>query len=53
VRLLKLIVRKIDVANRVKIPKEILRELSINKGDSLEIFYDDNNKIILRKFNSK
>ena len=51
-RHLKLTVRKIDVANRVKIPKEILMDLGINKGDSLEIFHDNNNNIILKKFNS-
>lgn len=49
---MKLITRKIDSANRVKIPKEIRELLEISKGDSLEIFYEDK-KIILKKFNIK
>ncbi len=42
--------RKIDSANRLKIPKEIIGLLAIKKGDSIEIFIE-NNKLILRKFN--
>lgn len=48
---MKKVIRKIDSANRLNIPKEVIEKFCINKGDSLEIFYEDN-KIILKKFNS-
>lgn len=43
------VIRKIDSANRLRIPKEVCEELSIDKGDSIEIFYEDK-KLILKKF---
>ena len=46
---MKKVIRKIDSANRLRIPKEVCEELSINKGDSIEIFYEDK-KLILKKF---
>jgi len=46
---MKKVIRKIDSANRLRIPKEVSEELSINKGDSIEIFYEDK-KLILKKF---
>ena len=49
---MKQVIRKIDSANRVKIPKEIMELLGITKGDSMEIFYDNKN-LILKKFNTK
>lgn len=49
---MKTIVRKIDSANRLKIPKEIIEALAISKGDSLEIFYEGK-KLILKKFSTK
>lgn len=46
---MKTFVRKVDSANRIKIPKEVIEVLEISKGDSMEIFYEDK-KIILKKF---
>ncbi|WP_394190972.1 AbrB/MazE/SpoVT family DNA-binding domain-containing protein [Paenisporosarcina quisquiliarum] len=45
-------IRKIDSANRLKIPKEIIEFLAIRKGDSIEIFIENKN-LILRKFNKE
>jgi len=45
-------IRKIDSANRLKIPKEIIELLAIKKGDSIEIFIENEN-LILRKFNKE
>lgn len=49
---MKQIIRKIDSANRLRIPKEIMELLGITKGNSMEIFYDNKN-LILKKFNNK
>jgi len=46
---MKKVIRKIDSANRVRIPKDVIEALGISKGDSLEIFYEDK-KLILKKF---
>lgn len=43
------IVRKVDHLGRIVIPKELRNSLSIDKGDPIEIFVEDD-KIILRKF---
>lgn len=44
------IVRAVDPLGRIVIPKELRRTLSINEGDSLEIF-SDQDTIVLRKYN--
>ncbi|ARJ38125.1 AbrB/MazE/SpoVT family DNA-binding domain-containing protein [Sporosarcina sp. P21c] len=43
------IVRKVDHLGRIVIPKELRNSLSIDKGDPIEIFVEDD-RIILRKF---
>ena len=43
------IVRKIDLLGRIVVPAEIRRTLSVDIGDPMEIFMD-NDKIILRKY---
>ena len=43
------IVRKIDDLGRVVLPIELRRTLSLNEGDGLEIFVNDN-EIILKKY---
>jgi len=43
------IVRSVDVAGRIVIPKEIRDIMSIKEGDLLEIV-KDNNEILLRKY---
>ena len=43
------IVRSVDVAGRIVIPKEIRDIMSIKEGDPLEIV-KDNNEILLRKY---
>lgn len=45
-------IRKIDSANRLKIPKKVRETLKIAKGESIEIFLD-NTHIILKKFPTK
>ena len=44
------IVRRVDDLGRVVIPKEIRRTLRIREGDPLEIFLDDQNGVVFRKY---
>ena len=44
------IVRRIDDLGRVVIPKEIRRTMRIREGDPLEIFVDNNNEVIFKKY---
>jgi AbrB family transcriptional regulator (stage V sporulation protein T) len=46
------IVRRIDELGRVVIPKEIRRTLRIREGEELEIFTDENNTLVLKKFSA-
>lgn len=44
------VVRRIDDLGRIVIPKEIRKTLRIKEGDSLEIFIDEDDHIVLSKF---
>ncbi|HZK56086.1 MAG TPA: AbrB/MazE/SpoVT family DNA-binding domain-containing protein [Desulfosporosinus sp.] len=44
------IIRKIDQLGRVVLPKELRQTLSIEMGDSLAIFVNDDDEIILKKY---
>ncbi|WP_027340862.1 stage V sporulation T C-terminal domain-containing protein [Halonatronum saccharophilum] len=44
------IVRKIDNLGRVVIPKEIRTEMKIDNGNTLEIYVDQNDTVILKKY---
>lgn len=44
------IVRRIDEMGRIVIPKEIRKTLRINSNDSMEIYIEGEDKIILKKF---
>jgi AbrB family transcriptional regulator (stage V sporulation protein T) len=44
------IVRRIDELGRVVIPKEIRRTMRLRDGEELEIFLDDRDELIFRKF---
>jgi transcriptional pleiotropic regulator of transition state genes len=44
-------IRPVDPLGRAVLPKELRDIMSINKRDSLEIFTDDDNSIILKKYN--
>ena len=44
------IVRRIDDIGRVTIPKEIRRNMGLNDGDALEIDYNSNGIITIRKY---
>lgn len=44
------IIRRIDPLGRVVIPMETRRKLGIDEGDPLEIFVDNNDQIILKKY---
>lgn len=46
------VIRRIDELGRIVIPKEIRKTLRIHDGDSLEIFTDNSENIILSKFSS-
>jgi AbrB family transcriptional regulator (stage V sporulation protein T) len=46
------IVRRIDELGRVVIPKEIRRTLRIREGEELEIFTDENDSLVLRKYSA-
>ena len=43
------VVRRIDDLGRIVIPKELRRTMRIKEGESLEIFIDGNDQIILKK----
>lgn len=45
------IVRRIDDLGRVVIPKEIRRTCHIKEGDPLEIFLENGNEIVFKKYN--
>ena len=44
------IVRRIDDLGRVVIPKEIRKTLRIKEGENLEIFIDDKENVVLKKY---
>lgn len=44
------IVRKVDELGRIVLPKELRMTLNINEKDPLEIFVDDDGRIILKKY---
>ncbi|WP_408956110.1 stage V sporulation T C-terminal domain-containing protein [Natroniella sp. ANB-PHB2] len=44
------IVRKIDNLGRVVIPKEIRTEMKIDNGNTLEIYVDEDETVILKKY---
>lgn len=44
------VVRRIDELGRIVIPKEIRKNLKIRDGESIEIFTDNLNQIILKKY---
>lgn len=44
------VVRRIDDLGRIVIPKEIRKTLRIKEGDSLEIYIDEEEHIVLNKF---
>lgn len=44
------VIRRIDNLGRIVIPKEIRSTLRIKNGDNLEIYVNENDDIVLRKF---
>ena len=44
------IVRRIDELGRIVVPKEIRKNLRINEGENLEIFVDDEDNIVLKRY---
>jgi AbrB family transcriptional regulator (stage V sporulation protein T) len=44
------VVRRIDDLGRIVIPKELRRTMRIKEGDSLEIFIEGSDRIILKKY---
>lgn len=44
------VVRRIDELGRIVIPKEIRKTLRIREGENLEIYIDDKENIILKKY---
>jgi transcriptional pleiotropic regulator of transition state genes len=44
------IVRKVDELGRIVLPKELRVVLNINEKDPLEVFVDEENRIILKKY---
>ena len=45
------IVRKVDELGRIVIPKEIRKSFGIEVSEPMEIFTDENNQIVLQKYN--
>lgn len=46
------VVRRIDDLGRIVLPKELRRTMRIKEGDSLEIYLDENDKIVLKKYSA-
>ncbi|MBP3461655.1 MAG: AbrB/MazE/SpoVT family DNA-binding domain-containing protein [Bacilli bacterium] len=46
------IIRRIDELGRIVIPKEIRKKLKINEGENIEIYIDEDEKIILKKYSN-
>ena len=46
------VVRRIDELGRIVIPKELRKSLRIKEGENLEIYTNDDERIILKKFSS-
>ncbi len=46
------IIKKIDNLGRIVLPKEIRRKLKIRENDELEIFLDNDETILLRKYST-
>ena len=46
------IIRRIDELGRIVIPKEIRKSLRIKEGENLEIFVDNNDNIVLKKYSA-
>lgn len=44
------VVRRIDDLGRIVIPKEIRKNLRIHEGENLEIFVDQDENVVLRKY---
>lgn len=44
------VVRRIDELGRIVIPKEIRKTLRIREGENVEIYIDDHENIVLRKY---
>ncbi|PDY14127.1 AbrB family transcriptional regulator [Bacillus pseudomycoides] len=44
------ITRKVDELGRIVLPKELRRTLGINEKDPIEIFVEDTDKIVLKKY---
>ena len=44
------IVRKVDELGRIVLPKELRMTLNINEKDPLEIFVDEDGRIVLKKY---
>lgn len=44
------IVRKVDKLGRIVIPKELRDTLGLNSDDMMEIYVNDNNDIVIRKY---
>lgn len=45
------IIRRIDELGRIVLPRELRRFYNLNAGDSLEIYTDKDNTIVLKKHN--
>ncbi|MGI6621986.1 MAG: AbrB/MazE/SpoVT family DNA-binding domain-containing protein [Clostridiaceae bacterium] len=43
-------VRKLDSLGRIVLPKSLRKELSINEGDDIEMYVDDNGNVVLDKY---
>jgi len=46
------VVRRIDELGRIVIPKEIRKNLRISEGENIEIYIDDKENIVLKKYSS-
>lgn len=43
-------VRKLDSLGRIVLPKSLRKELSINEGDDIEMYVDEDGNVVLDKY---
>ena len=47
------IVKRVDYLGRVAIPKEIRRNMKLQEGDFLEIYTNDGDEVIFKKYSNE
>ena len=46
-------VRRVDDFGRIVIPRDARKQLNIKEGDAFELWLDENNNIVLKKYKNE